>query len=118
VTATTLTLHRAARRLTDRLLALEARLDAEPGAWSEYCATSSALAAISPQLAPGRAGEMLTTAEMAAKLGVSSKTLLKRRRAGTIRAALDFGKRDGKPGRALIRWRGDERFDPGQVAAR
>jgi len=59
-----------------------------------------ALAAVLLQLAPGARGELLTTAEMAGRLGITSKTLLRRKSKDKLRPALAKGK--------LIRWRGDE----------
>jgi hypothetical protein len=53
-----------------------------------------------PQLAPGQHGELLTTAQMASRLGIAPKTLLKHKAAGSIRPALEKGK--------LVRWRGSE----------
>jgi hypothetical protein len=59
-----------------------------------------ALVTVSTHLAPGSRGELLTTQEMAKKLHLAPKTLLKRARRGEVRPALKRGK--------LIRWRGDE----------
>jgi hypothetical protein len=107
MTSTVIALHleRAAQRLVARLETLESRLqDDQAAPWSEYAAIAQALAAILPTLAPGRHGELLTTKEMAARLAIAPKTLLKRKRAGVVRPALDLGRR----GRAAVRWRGDE----------
>jgi hypothetical protein len=93
-------LQRAARRLAVRLETLEGELDREPSRWPDYLATVNALAALVPSLAPERGGALLTTAEMAGRLGISAKTLLRRKADGGIRPALQRGK--------LIRWRGDE----------
>jgi hypothetical protein len=94
-------LRRSASLLGDRLAALEAELhgDDEPR-WQEYIATVHALVAILPSLAPEHGGALLTTAEMAGRLGISAKTLLRQKSTGGIRPALQRGK--------LIRWRGDE----------
>jgi hypothetical protein len=91
-------LARVAGRLTHRLLHLEAVLDTEETAWPPYVATAAALAAILAQIR--REGSLLTTAEMAERLGIKPKTLLKHKKRGTVRPALQEGK--------LIRWRGDE----------
>ena len=100
-----LRLQRAAQRLADRLDALEARLQSdEAAAWSEFRATAKALAMILPNLAPERRGTLLTTEQMAEKLGISSKSLLKRKRAGKVQPALQLARR----GSTAFRWRGDE----------
>lgn len=49
---------------------------------------------------PGGRGELLTTAQMAERLGIAPKTLLKHKAAGAVKPALQRGK--------LIRWKGDE----------
>ena len=100
-TVIALRLQRAAQRLVDRLAQLETRLhDDEAAAWSEYRATAEALAVILPNIAPGRSGELLTTKQMAARLQVEAKTLLRRKARGDLRPAVVRGK--------FIRWRGDE----------
>src|SRR5262249_7445443 len=96
----TVALQRAARLLATRLEALEGEVDREPSRWPEYVATVNALAALLPNLAPERGGALLTTAEMAGRLGISAKTPPPRKADGGIRRALQRGK--------LIRWRGDE----------
>ena len=60
----------------------------------------AALAHVLDQITPGRRGELLTTAEMARRCGIATKTLLKHKASGKVRPALQRGK--------LIRWRGDE----------
>ena len=99
-----LRIQRAAQRLGERLMLLEERLHDDPAIWSEYCAVATALAQILPNIAPGRQGELLTTKEMAARLSVSPKTLLKRWKTGELRPAVVLGKR----GRAAMRWNGSE----------
>ncbi len=100
-----LRLVRAAQRLGERLVVLEDRLQADDVAtWREYAEVAAALAAVLPALAPERRGGLLTTAEMAQRLGISSKTLLRRKAKGELRPALQLGRR----GRAALRWRGDE----------
>jgi len=93
---------RAADRLTTHLQHLEHQLGAgDESAWADYRETARALAEMIGHLAPERGGgPLLTTAEMAARLNVSPKTLLKRKAHGDIRPAVQRGK--------LIRWRGDE----------
>ena len=94
-------LQRSAGILAARLATLESELeDGNESRWADYIATVHALAAIVPSLAPERGGALLTTGEMAARLGISAKTLLRQKSTGGIRPALQRGK--------LIRWRGDE----------
>ena len=93
-------LQRSANILMARLVSLEEELESNESRWTEYIATVQGLAAIIPCLAPERGGALLTTAEMAVRLGISSKTLLRQKSSGGIRPALQRGK--------LIRWRGDE----------
>ncbi len=101
----TIRLEKAARLLSERLGALEDRLQAEDAAaWKEYAEVAAALAAVLPALAPERRGGLLTTAEMAQRLGISPKTLLRRKANGELTPALQLGRR----GRAALRWRGDE----------
>jgi hypothetical protein len=94
-------LARAIRRLVHRLAVLEVQLEAgEESAWTAYLATLETLVQVIAQTAPGGHGALLTTAEMAARLGLSAKTLLKHRKNGAITPALQRGK--------LVRWRGTE----------
>jgi hypothetical protein len=94
-------LQRSASVLATRLATLEIELEGgEESRWPDYIAVVHALAAIVPSLAPENGGALLTTAEMAERLGISSKTLLRQKAAGGLRPALQRGK--------LIRWRGDE----------
>jgi hypothetical protein len=87
--------------LSSRLEQLEIRVQGgDEAAWIEYGATAAALAQVFAHVAPGRRGELLTTEQMAERLNLSPKTLLKRKARGEIRPALQRGK--------LIRWRGDE----------
>jgi predicted site-specific integrase-resolvase len=51
-------------------------------------------------MSPGAGGELLTTAQMAERLGIKPKTLLRHKSNGAVRPALQRGK--------LIRWKGDE----------
>jgi hypothetical protein len=94
-------LARALARLQERAASLEQRLETgDESAWSSYCEAIEALAVVADRTAPGSHGELLTTAEMATRLGVAPKTLLKHKARGQVRPALQTGK--------LIRWRGDE----------
>jgi hypothetical protein len=68
------------------------QLDAgDEGAWSVYLEVARTLAAILPVLAPGQ-HRLLTTADLAAQLGVSVETAL-----GILHPALEHGR--------LFRWR-------------
>lgn len=99
--AATAALSRSARVLTERLSELEARVQGgEETAWSDYTATVQTLALLLPALSPEARGQLLTTAEMAARLNIKPKTLLKRKARGEVRPAVQAGK--------LIRWRGSE----------
>jgi hypothetical protein len=101
MTALTLRLERSAQLLASRLDQLEVGLQSNDVAiWAEYRETAMALALVFAHVAPGRRGELLTTEQMAERLNLSPKTLLKRKARGEIRPALQHGK--------LIRWRGDE----------
>ncbi len=93
-------LFRAAALLSARLDTLEDRLEADELAWSAYCEAARALAAVAGHLEPGARGELLTTQEMAQRLGLSAKTLRRHVAGGVVKPALHRGK--------LIRWRGDE----------
>jgi hypothetical protein len=100
-----LRLQHAAGRLADRLGQLEERFKAgDDTAWTEYATVASALASVAAEIAPERSGRLMSTAEMAEKLGIAPKTLLKRRANGEVRPVLQLGKR----GRAALRWNGTE----------
>ena len=80
---------------------LEGRLSVgDEAAWPDLLVTANTLCAVLGQLTPGAKGELLTTGEMAARLGISKKTLLKHKATGAVRPALQRGK--------LIRGKGDE----------
>ena|SRR2546428_3893642 len=94
-------LERSARLLLARAGQLEELVcHGEEEAWIPYLLTLGTLAHVLDHLTPGRRGELLTTSQMAARLNLSPKTLLRRKARGEIRPALECGK--------LIRWRGDE----------
>lgn len=98
-----LLLRKAEGLLADRLEQLEARLQAgEEAAWSEFLEVVGTLVALLPSLTPERGGAMLTTGEMAARLGVAPKTLLRHKARGRIHPAVERGK--------LLRWNGSERL--------
>src|SRR4030095_3086391 len=92
-----LRLEHAAAKLCARLGALEDRLDAEPEIWPEYAQLAAAIAAILPALRPEARG-LMTTSQLAERLGVSPKTVLRRRKAGALTPAVELGKR----GRAAL----------------
>ena len=94
-------LERYVRLLINRVSELEARIQAgDDTAWSDLIEAVKALALVVSNLAPERRGALLTTSEMAARLGIAPKTLLRHKARGHIRPALQRGK--------LIRWRSDE----------
>jgi len=94
-------LQHAADLLIHRLQFLEDRLEAQDAeVWAEFIRAAQGLATIAPMLAPDRRGHLLTTAEMAERLRVTPKTLLKRKARGELRPAFQRGK--------LIRWKGNE----------
>ena len=104
-TAAALHLERAARRLGERLAELEERLQQDDGgAWNDYLATVNTLAAVLPELSPEKRGRLMTTAELAERIGIAPKTLLRRRKRGETKPAVVLGKR----GSGALRWRGDE----------
>lgn len=96
-----LALLRAERRLVERLEALEAKLVAgAETVWPSYIETATVLAAIAPQLTPEASGALLTTSELAERLHVHPKTILRRRKRGELQPAAVLGHR----GRAALRW--------------
>ncbi len=98
-----LRIDRAARLLTDRIDTLEKRVrEGDETAWPVYQETLRTLTALLPHLGPDR-GTMLTTAEMADRLGVAPKTLLRHKAKGRIKPAVAQGK--------LLRWKGNEALD-------
>ena len=93
-------LSRAVRLLDARLLELEGSLDADATAWPDYLATVNTMVSVLVQLRPEAGGGLLTTEQLAERLGVTSKTLLRHAKAGAVKPAMRKGK--------LIRWRADE----------
>ena len=97
-------LARAIPLLEARLVALEDRVrQGEEAAWDSYVVVLTTLLALTERHAPGSSGELLTTRQMAARLGLSPKTLLRRKARG-LAHPIQLGQR----GRGAIRWRGDE----------
>ena len=72
----------------------------DPAAGRALCEAVQALAAIAGATAPEATGGMLTTEAMAERLGLSVKSLLRHKKAGTIKPAIERGK--------LLRWSGRE----------
>ena len=70
-----LALARAERRLLCRLEDPAQKLDAGEDSWSAHCETSAALATVTSQLRPESSDRLLTTAELASRLQVSTKTI-------------------------------------------
>jgi hypothetical protein len=94
-------LERSVQLLLARLGRLEDLVcQGEEAAWAPYLAALDTLARVLDHMAPGRRGELLATSQMAARLNLSPKTLLRRKARGEICPAVQRGK--------LIRWRGDE----------
>lgn len=88
--------------LSDRLAVLEPGVRvADEEAWARYLGTLQGLVAVLARLDAHSPAHLLTTGEMAERLGLAASTLLKHARNGKTRPALKAGK--------LIRWRGDER---------
>ncbi len=93
----------AVERLTAYLASLELQLETDAALWREYRETALALAGVLASTASSNQDvELLTTAEMAARLSIAPKTLLKRKARGEIRPMLQKGK--------LIRWNGREQL--------
>lgn len=100
--ATDLVLEEAEVRLVARLKQLV--LGPDPTAvenWIEYAAVASALAAITPVIAPGATGRVMTTRELASAFGLSSKTARRKGLAGELPVS---AVRLGERGRAALRW--------------
>ena len=89
---------RASRLVEARLASLEDRLAAgDETAWPDYLVTIEAAAKLDAQLVPGSHGELVSTREMAARIGIAPKTLLRRKAKGHVTPAMQAGR--------LIRWR-------------
>ena len=100
MTPLSLTFRSAELRLVKLHGQLAARLDAgDESVLLLYLETTRTLIALAAQTAPGARGELLTTKELAARLNVGVKTVLRRRKRGELQA-LQLGRR----GRAAFRW--------------
>jgi hypothetical protein len=94
-------LERAARVLLARCETLSVQAEAgDAAALAELVTVAGTLAALLPQLAPEARGALLTTRELAERMGVQPKTVLRRRARGELRPALASGR--------LIRWRASD----------
>lgn len=104
--AVRVTLLKAEPLLVERVQQLQDRVRArDESAWPEFLQILHLLVDLQSAVAPERVGAMLTTEEMAARFGVSPKTLLKRKNRGEIEPSLQQGH--------LIRWSGREHLLPG-----
>jgi methylphosphotriester-DNA--protein-cysteine methyltransferase len=95
-----LALQRAPRRLAARLAELEAREALDDAGWREYRETAVALATLVASAA--ERSDVVTTQQLADRLGISARTVRRRRKSGELKPALQLGKR-------VLRWRGDGR---------
>ncbi len=101
LTAAPAILERAARMLLTRCETLTAQVEAgDEAALPALLAVVGPLAALLPQLEPEARGALLTTKELADRMGVVPKTVLRRRARGELRPALASGR--------LIRWRASD----------
>jgi hypothetical protein len=102
-----LLLNKAIQRIEQRVLELDKLLDAgdhDRASWEEYLGLVSALAQLVMTVQPEHGGPLLSTKEMASRLGITPKTLLRRRHRGELQATIQLAKR----GRAAFRWSGQE----------
>jgi excisionase family DNA binding protein len=100
VNAAHLALERAQLRLVERLDKLEELLAVgDEAAWAPYCEAAAALAAVAAQAAPGVNGQLLTTAELAARLRISPRTIRRKVKTGELTPV-----RLGARGRGAVRW--------------
>ena len=98
--ASRVALQKAEPLLVRRLEALRNRVEAGEEVWPELCECIRTLVAIAPAVAPDANGMLLTTGQMAERLGMSTKTLLRHKANGKIKPAVARGK--------LLRWSGRE----------
>ena len=88
--------------LTARVEALEARLrGGDETVWPAFLATIDTLIRVMAETTPGAHGELLTTAELGARLGWSEKTVRRRWKRGQLEPVFQDGK--------ALRWRADTR---------
>lgn len=90
---------RAVNLLADRLAAIEARIGGgDESAWPDYLAAAVALAQIRPALMPGMEARPVTQEALARELGVTPRTV--RRRRARAEGSAGAAKSGG-----VIRWR-------------
>jgi hypothetical protein len=94
-----LALARGEARLLARLADLEAQLEGDEARWLEYAQILAALAAIAPTTAPGGLGELITTRQLAERVGLTPKTVLRRMKQQGVEP-IRFGRR----GPGALRW--------------
>jgi hypothetical protein len=101
----TQTLKKACALLLARVADLEKRVqDGDETAWKPYLESLTVLSSVVPRLEPGASGELLKTRDMALRLGIAPKTLLKwRKKIGKVQGAEAV--QNGSRGRAAIRWK-------------
>ena len=89
-------LHRVRTRLQARLVTLETRLATDQDAeavWPEYIQALDLFLRIEDRIAAqAPAAPLLTTKEMATRLGISVRTLLQRKKRGHVRPSIAHGK--------------------------
>jgi len=101
LTAAPAILERAARVLLTRVETLISPAETgDPAALADLIALVGPLSTLLPQLEPEARGALLTTQQLAERLGVKPKTVLRRRARGELRPALASGR--------LIRWRASD----------
>ena len=96
MTPAALALADAERRLVARVQALAERLEAGEDVWSAYVDAVTAL----NTLVPAERRPLMKTKELAARLGLTPKTVRRLGKAGKLE-----GERYGKRGTGAIRWR-------------
>ncbi len=104
--APSLDLHRVRNKLLARLVALESRIatgqDGE-AIWHDYVRTLDVYLCLEDRIAvQAPTAPLLTTREMAERLGITVKTLLRRKKRGHIRPAVAHGK--------ALRWQVTDAF--------
>ncbi len=100
MTPVQLALRRAQDLLVVRLTELAAKITAgDESVWPAFCEAATALAAIAPQALPEGLGGLLTTRQMADRLGLTPRTLRRRAKVEGVEP-IRFAKR----GSAALRW--------------
>ncbi len=94
-----LALARGEARLLARLAELEGQLEGADAPWLEYAQLLATLAAVAPATAPGSLGELITTRQLAERVGLTPKTVLRRMKQQGVEP-IRFAKR----GPGALRW--------------